>query len=193
VLPSRLEAPLGHPGPSLSCPRQPREQPAPPAPPLAPRNPQDQLTWTADGRQRAAAQLSWSSARRPARARAETGGGGDGEGRHVLRGLGSVGSVGSKLRSAVRLDSAVRLRRRRGAALCLRSAVPPFGAGARPSPPPPPVQARAGTGALVTPSRPGRVNQRRVSSSLKSWALSMSSCTSAAKARHACWPTYFPA
>ena len=58
---------------------------------------------------------------------------------------------------------------------------------------PPPVQARAGTGALVTPSRPGRVNQRRVSSSLKSWALSMSSCTSAAKARHACWPTYFPA
>ena len=59
MLPGRLEAPLGHPGPSRPVALDSPEQPAPP---LAPRTPQDQLTWTADG----SSQLSWSLARRRA-------------------------------------------------------------------------------------------------------------------------------
>ena len=55
----------------------------------------DQLAWAAE----ASGQLSWSLGL-PARARSEAAGGSGGERRHVLRGIGSVGSVDSKRRQA---------------------------------------------------------------------------------------------
>jgi len=136
MLPGRLEAPLGHPGPSRPVALDSPEQPAPP---LAPRTPQDQLTWTADG----SSQLSWSLARRralgPRRAVGATG-----------RGGAAAWRDGVWSRSPPPLTSPARLAQvacAGAAALCCAALDGAFGAGAPLAAAPPSVQARAGTGA----------------------------------------------
>ena len=110
-----LEAPLGHSG-LTSTVLDSFELSEPPAPAAVRR-----IISLGGRRQRAAFLQSLSP---PARARAEAGGGADGERRRVLRGLGSVGSVGSKSRHRPA---------RLGRSLCEAR-----GGGSCGSPPPPP-------------------------------------------------------
>ena len=131
-----IGAPLGHPGPSLSYPGQPRHVEDGRAPPQSAR-----LAHLVGRRHRAALRCLGL----PARAQAEAAGGGGGEGRRVLRGEGRYND--GIERSAARLASRRLPRRRKDAVLTLSAAraAPRTGAAPRLLP----VAARASTGASV--------------------------------------------
>ena len=155
VLPGRLEAPLGYPGPSPSCPGQPRAAGAPPSSLYAPSPPATRKISSPGRPTPSSGQLSWSSARLralgPRRAVGVTGRGGaaawrDGVWRRSFPHLASP---------ALRLGRSPAQAQRRYAVPALGGA---FGAGAPIAAAPPSVQARAGTGATAFPTPPSSHN-----------------------------------
>ena len=120
-----IGAPLGHPGPSLSYPGQPRHVEDGRAPPQSAR-----LAHLVGRRHRAALRRLGL----PARARAEAAGGGGGQGRRVLRGEGRYND--GIERSAARLTSRRSLPRRKDAVLTLCCRSGGASHGRRPPPPP---------------------------------------------------------